>query len=269
MKLTLKSNTLDFTCELLKRKDALPIVGSETVNTAAKYVKQQYEKEIDKFTLRNKFTKGSIKLQLSKPMRSKGGARNLSDINATIGVMKLKGGKDHYLKYQEEGHTKGGSVGGKVPIPMDSARTGNSQRKGVKGALKLQAGKIQTLNFAGKPFGAPNDGYNAGFRPGAQRWAILYKYTGLSGRGKVNATSNPSKYIGRYGWDLTKQFFFTGLKIGYGAFALVGKRITGVRTLEHRTVKIEATHKFENANSKLTPVMMEAIFKRAANKFIK
>lgn len=269
MKLTLKSNTLDFTRELMKRKDALPIVGSETVNIAAKYVKLQYEKEIDKFTLRNKFTKGSIKLQLSKPMRSKGGARNLSDINATVGVMKLKGGKDHYLKYQEEGHTKSGSVNGRVPIPMKSARVSDSQKKGVKGALKLTSSKIQTLNFAGKPFGTLNDGYDAGFRKGAQRWAILYKYTGLSGSGRVNATKNPKKYIGRYGWDLTKQFFFTGLKRGYGAFALVGKRIKMVRTLEHSSVKVKATHKFEKANAKLTPVMMEAIFKRSAMRHIK
>jgi len=269
MKLTLKSHTLDFTRELLKRKNALPIVGSETVNIAAKYVAREYKKELGHFTLRNKFTVNAVKTQLSKPMRSKGGARNLSDINATVGVLKLKGGKDHYLKYQEEGHTKSGSVKGRVPIPMKSARVSDSNKKGVKGALKLTSSKIQTLNFAGKPFGTLNDGYNAGFRKGAQRWAILYKYTGLSGSGRVNATKNPKKYIGRYGWDLSKQFFFQGIVKGLGAFIQKGKRVRMVRTLEKDNVKIKAVHKLEKSMDKLSPKVFEDIFKRHAEKHLK
>jgi hypothetical protein len=196
-------------------------------------------------------------LNLSKAQRSKGGFREITDINAIVGVKKMKGGKEHYLSKQERNAIKRGNsqTAGKVAMPINkNARTGGIYQKSVKGALRLQkAGAIQTLKIGSKKIGTPSDGFNA--RGGAQRWAILYR-----------EMRNP-----RQGWDLSKQFFFQGMKKGLGIFKKVGSKIKMTRSLEKSTVKPNSKYanKLQKSTKKLNENMMNAIFKRAALKFMR
>ena len=232
---------------MLKQKHGgLAIAGSKTVNRAAEIVKENYIKELHKFTLRNKFTIGAIKLYPSKPQRKSGEFRKLDKINAIVAVRKMKGGKDHYLKAQEDGHIKGGSVqtAGKVAIPLDAARTSKSHNKPIQGALQLQKSTIQSLPFGGYSLGV-NDPFS-----NSKRWAILHKY----------------KKSGK--WDLKKQFFFTGINKGLGIFRQVGSRFQMVRTLEKTSVKIKPTHKFRKATNRINSIVIEKIFMRIAKKMM-
>lgn len=255
MSIKIETNALDFLKVLKKRNGSLSIVSAETVNNAAKLVRNRYLKEMSGFVLRNKFTKGSIKIFKAKPTRSTGSFRDIRDINAVIGVRKMKGGKEHYLNKQETGATKRGNrkTMGSVAIPLDSARTGNSLSKPIKRALRLQnTSQISTLKVGSREIGTPSSGFN-----NRQSWAILYKYSGLN-RGSKNI----------YGWDLKKPFFFVGLKSGHGVFQKSGQRITKIRNLEKKSIRIKALHKFEKSLNVLTPTMMLRVFNRAAAKYL-
>jgi hypothetical protein len=257
MQLQYKDNVKQYIKFLKKKHGALATVGSQTVNEAAEIVEKSYGKELDKFTLRNKFTKGAIKLYKSKAQRSTGEFRKIEKINAIVAVRKMKGGKDHYLKMQEEGGTKRGSAKTQysVAVPMDTARQGGSFAKPVKGPLRLQKSLIQKLQIGQHQLGL-NDPFT-----GPQRWAILYKYTGLSGKGR-NKT-NP------YGWDMKKQFFFTGMKRGLGIFHVISRRIRMIRTLEKKFIRVKPTHKFKKSIGKITTGILGNIFIKNAKKYLK
>lgn len=254
-----RDNTKQYIKMLKKKHGALAIVGSHTCNEAAEKIKKEYDKELDKFIIRNKFTKGAVKLQKSSPQRKSGEFRKLTGINSKVGVRKLKGGKEHYLLLQEEGGTKRGvsQTSGKVPIPIDvTARKGGTKRGVIKGALQLQrAGGIQTLRLAGQSFGLPNDRFNI-----RQRWAILHKYTGTSRQGRT---------INRYGWDLKKQFYFTGMRRGFGIFKVQGKnRIHMIRSLAKSSVRIGARHGFQRSVAKLSQADMDRMFIQSAKRYL-
>lgn len=253
-----RDNTKQYIKMLQKKHGAMAIVGSHTVNEGATIIKKSYDKELDKFVLRNKFTKGAVKLYKSTPQRKSGEFRKITGINAKVGVLKLKGGKEHYLLLQEKGGTKTGHVEGKVPIPIDmTARTGGVKSGVIKGPLQLQRSGIQTLTLGGKPFGFQNDGYTMD-----QRWAILHKYTGTSKIGR-NRSNN------RYGWDLKKQFFFVGNRRGFGIFQVKGKnRIHMVRTLEKSSVQIRARHGFQKSVDKVDRQDMQRIFVQNAKRYL-
>lgn len=258
MALTIKTNTKDFIKALARRRDALPIVGAETVNEGAEMIYNIYQGELKGFTLRNKFTQGAVKLLKSKPVSSSGRVRAVKDINAVVAVRKMKGGKDHYLLDQEVGGTKRGGLQGKVPIPLDSARQSESHKKPISTPLRLTKGLPQELTIGGMrgprvPFGSDRDRFND-----SQRWAILYKYSG-----KVKGPKNP------YGWDLKKPFYFQGLRRGLGVFTLKRRRISMIRTLEKSHLTIRATGKFRRSVDRLTPRKMEEIFKRKAIRYIR
>jgi len=254
-----KTNTKDFIRKLKKHHGGLAMVGADSVNTAAKLVKSDYNKRLDKFILRNKFTKGAVRIFKSRPQRGADNFRDIKDINAIVGVMKMKGGRDHYLLKQEIGDVKKGFRGtkSKVPIPLSTSRPGNQHRKPIKRALRLTSAPVQELKLGTKKFGSGSDGFSP-----RQRWAILYKYAGLS----AADTSSPGN---KYGWDLGKQFIFEGIKKGLGVFQLANKKFKMVRTLKKSSVVIKARHKFEKAVDKLTPQMMETIFKRSASRFLR
>jgi hypothetical protein len=260
-------NTKQYIKMLQKKHGDLATVGAQSVNEAAEQIKDAYDKELKKFTLRNKYTQGAVKLYKANPQRKSGEFRKLSGINAKVGVLKMKGGKEHYLKLQEEGGTKTGKeqMQGKVPIPIDkTARTAGAHAGVIKGALQLQrAGAIQTLSIGGRNIGSPGDSFGA--KNGSQRWAILYKYTGLSGKG----SRGKGKYIGKYGWNLNKQFYFTGMKKGFGIFKFEGKgRIHMIRTLEKRSVRIKATHGFQRSVKTVGQSDMDRIFVKNAQRFL-
>ena len=256
----IKSNAKDYIKHLKKKHGALAIVSADTVNTAAKVVEKKYKRELEDFTLRNKFTKKSVKILKSKAQSKRTGEfRPIKDINSIVGVRKMKGGKQHYLSKQEEGdRVRGtGKTRGGVPIPLDIARSGGSHRKPIKTALRLQnTGAIQTLKVGSDPLGIPGSKFNE-----KQSWAIFHKYSGTSKRNR-NANN-------RYGWKLDKPFFFTALSKGLGIFKIMGKKVSMIRTLEEKTVTIRARHKFQKSVDKLTPGMMNAIFKRAAERHLR
>ena len=156
---------------------------------------------------------------------------------------------------------------GNVAMPMDSARTSDSRKRVVRGPLQLQkAGRTQTLTFPdGKVLGPANDSFGGGYKNGAQRWALLYKYTGLSGSAH-RAKTMPA--VGRYGWDLKQPFFFTGLTRGFGIFLQRGRRIRMIRSLGKKTVRVKATHKLENSTKRITPPVLESLFIKNAKKFM-
>jgi hypothetical protein len=250
MTLKYKDNTKKYIKELKKHHGGLSLVSADTVNTAARVLEKSYKKKLRKFILRNKFTMGAVKTFFAKARRSKGGFRNIKDINAIVGVRKMKGGKRHYLDKQETGDTKRGynQTMKSVAIPLNVARTGESKKKPIKGALRLQRSTINTLKVGGEPLGVPGSKYGT-----KQSWAIMNKYM------KNN----------KYGWDTTKQFFFTGIRSGLGIFKKIGKRIRKVRDLNKKSVRIKALHKFDKSFDNLTPTRMENIFHRAANRFLK
>jgi hypothetical protein len=253
-----KDNINEYTAMLKKKHGGIAIASSHTVNDAANMIEAKYKSELKGFKLRNKFTENAVKKNLSRPQNSKGDFRPIEKINAVVGVMKMKGGKDHYLLKQEEGGiTKGNlKTDGKVAFPLNAARTSNSNMKPIKGALQLQkSSRPQVLRFSnGKPLGTKNDGFS-----GKQRWAIFYKYTGLSGKGKKIADP-------RYGWDAKKPFFFFGLVRGFGVFQAIGSRVKMLRRLDRVSVNIKATGKFQKSVSVIDKSMMEHLFIKNAKK---
>ena len=240
-------NSKDYIKWLSKKHGDLAIVSSKTVNRTAEVVKKSYKKELKKFILRNKFTLGAIKLYKSKPQRPSGEFRTIEKINAIVGVRKLKGGKEHYLAKQELGGTKKGhpQTLGKIPIPMDTARTSKNLRKPIMGALRLQRSTVQTLNVGPYKLGV-NDPYSQ-----SKRWAILYK----------------GMRTGRYGWDKERQFFFEG-KSGFGLFRYKSKKVTMVRTLGKSSERIKALHKFRKSVKKVNRNIINKIFIRNARRYL-
>jgi len=256
----IETNTKKLLKKLNRKQGALARVGSETVNDAVDLAEGKYKKNISKMTIRTKFTLGAVRKYKSKPQSSGGKMRKLGTINAKVGVMKMKGGKEHYLKKQEEGRTVPGKLDGSVPVPMDTARIGGSFSRPVSRPLRLGPGKTaQELTIGGIRSAPERFGHNDRFRPD-QRWAIFYKYSGLS---KKQVGGNP------YGWDLKKQFIFSDMEGEKGLFRVKGKRVKKVRTLEKKSVRIKARHDFEKSLSVLSPVRMDSIFVKNANKYLK
>ena len=253
-----KDNISDYQKLLKNVHGGISIASAQTVNEGADIVEKAYKDELKKFTLRNEYTLRAVKKFHSKPQRSGGQFREIKNINAKVYIPKMKGGKDHYLLKQEEGGTKKGNVKtkGQIPFAMDSARTSTNRNKPIKGALQLQkSDRVQTLTFAnGKPLGTMKDGFTEN-----QRWAILYKYTGLSGRGEKIAEK-------RYNWDLKKPFFFVGMVRGLGIFQAVGKRIKMVRRLNKMSSKINPTRKFENSFKKADRTALIALMEKNVKK---
>ena len=255
MRLKISDNIPAYIKFLKKRHGALQEVCAETVNEAARRIDADYRAEVKKFTLRNKFTLGAIKLLPATAKRSTGEYRKMEKINAVIGVKKLKGGKEHYLRKQEEGATVKGNANtlGAVPVPLNTARMSGAHNRPVKGPLRLQTTTTQTLTLGGQPFGTKADRFNP-----RQRWALLYKYTGRSGSGKPRGREQ--------GWDIKKPFFFQGLTRGLGIFQLQGSRFRMIRTLENKSIAIRARHGLGRVTRKMSSGIMEMLFRRAALK---
>lgn len=225
---------------LAKKHGGLAITGSETVNEAAKIIHKAYDTELDKFTIRNKYTKGAVKLELSKPQRSSGEFRTLKNINAIVGVRKQKGGKDHYLKLQEEGGTKKGSALtlGKVAVPFNASRQSGLYKLPIGGKYRLFGNLFQSPTVGQVKFGV-----NDGFTP-RQRFAIA------------------SKYI-----KTTKMFIMETI-YGLSVFANILGHIEAVRDLKKNSINIKATHKLEKSVSKINAGKMEDLFVKNAKKFM-
>lgn len=226
---------------LQRSHGGLAVTGSQTVNEAALKVKKNYETELDKFTLRNDYTKKAIKLNLSKPTRTSGEFRTLKNINAIVGVKKQRGGKDHYLKIQEEGGNKKGKALtlNKVAFPLNASRRSGLYNQPIGGKYRLFGNLFQQPTFKnGKTFGT-NDGLSV-----RQRFAIANRI--------VTGT----------------KMFFMETNFGLSIFAKILGHVEAVRDLKKSSVKITATHKLENSLKRITPPILESLFIKNAKKFM-
>jgi hypothetical protein len=244
MSIKYSDNIKDYEKMLKRVHGGIAIAGAQTVNEAADIVESKYKSSLKSFILRNKFTLGAVKKYHSKPQNAAGDFRKIQNINSRVAVMKMKGGKDHYLLKQEDGGANRGSMQtkGKVAFPLDPARSGNNRSRPIKGPLQLQkAERIQSLTFSnGRPLGTTADGFSP-----RQRWGILSRYM---------KKENP------FGWNLKKPFFFTGILSGLGIFQNVGNKIKMIRRLSKISVNIKATGKFQKSfeaidNNKLGELM--------------
>jgi len=237
--------------QLGRRGNLLQIVAAETVNEAARDLDEDYKKRLErKQRLRNrKFTLGAVKVNESNPIRRSGEPRQLSKINAVVGVRKMKGGRKHYLAKLEEGDINRGNSKtlGKVPVPLTAGRTSLNIEKPVAASNRLRKGQTQTLRGGGKPFGIPGDRFKS---PGG-RFAALYKYK----RGASGLTG-----------DLSKPFFFIDNSKKLGIFKFIKGRAHKIRSLEKTTTKTPKSPNFKNSVNNIKPGDIQREFVKKAEK---
>lgn len=236
------TNTKQVANALKKRAGAFPRVASNTVNTGARYIDRQYRKNLQqKFIIRNNYTMRAIKIFPSSPVRSSGKFRSVKDIKSILIIRQMKGGKTHYLQEQEEGAAKRGKEisKGKVAIPLTTSRTSQSIRKPIAGRYRLYSQLFETPMAGNKGFGV-NDKFTD-----AQRWAIANKY--------ITGT----------------KMFFLHMDGRLNIYAKKSGKIRKVRDLSKSTIRIRPRHLLRKAFSKLTPNMMDVIFRREAARFIR
>lgn len=109
---------------ILNRR-GLPYATKQTVNSLAFRARREWQQRIgEAFTLRNKFTQGSIRVQQARGL----------DISRQFSVV---GSVSDYLGTQERGGTVGASQGAKgKAVPHDSARVGGSHARLVRAPNK-------------------------------------------------------------------------------------------------------------------------------------
>ena len=240
--------------QLGRRGNLLQIVAADTVNEAARDLDEDYKNRLDrKQRLRNKkFTLGAVKVNESRPIRRSGEPRQLSKINAVVGVRKMKGGKKHYLAKLEEGDINRGNSKtlGRVPVPLTAGRTSLNIDKPVAASNRLRKGQTQTLRVGGRNFGVEGDG----FKTGKQRFAILTKYRNSRGG------------IGNFVGNLNKPFFFMNKKGEPGIFKFIKNEFHKIRTLEKTTTKTPKSPNFKNSVNNIKPGDIQREFVKKAEK---
>ena len=258
MPVKLNMETNQFIRKLGRRGNALQIIAAETVNETAEGLETNYKRRLTRNQrLRaRKFSLGSIKLFKANPIRRSGEPRPLHNINAIIGVRKMRGGKQHYLAKLEEGRTQRGNrkTRGKVPIPLTSARTSQNINKPISSPNRLLKGDTQTLIAGGKTFGFPTDRRKSGqpWKSTKQKFAALYNY---KRRGTGNLVGN-----------LKKPFFFLDNKGKLGIFKFISGVAKKIRNLEDTTVKTRARPNFRKSVDTITPGRIQKTFNRKATK---
>ncbi len=231
----------------------MQVVASETVNDEAAGLEVNYKRRLkrnQRLRASNNFTLNSIKIDKSRPIRRSGEPRPLHDINAIVGVKKMKKGKQHYLAKLEEGRTQRGNsrTKSRVPIPLTTARTSRNINKPISSPNRLTKGETQTLRAGSKIFGLPNDR----FKNPRQRFAILYNYK-RRGAGSL---------VG----DLKKPFFFTDNKNNLGIFKFISGQARKIRNLEDTAVKTRKSPNFRKSVDTITPARMQKTFNRKAQR---
>lgn len=215
---------------------SLQAASAETINAGANFVTVRYKNNLKReFEIRNKFTLGAVKLYKAHGVRRSGELRKMRDINALVGVRKLKGGREHYLKKQEEGGTVRGmrKTGGKVPVPLNKARTSGRDDKPIASRYRINKANIRDRgDLRGM---SPRKQYGA-MRAMARRKAIP--------RGTLIQT------------DL-------------GIFAPGKRKIKRVRSTEKRRIRLKKTPVFQKSVDALSVELMLSYFKKSARKLVK
>lgn len=252
--ITITTNQREFNKELSKAGIALQRVQADAINTGARNIQLQYKNNLRRSVkLKNKFSLNSTKLYQATPISKRTGQlRAMDDINARVFIRKMKGGKEHYLAKMEEGIPQPGNskTENKVPVPLNTARTGQSEYKPIANANRLLSSKgPQTLRAGGKKFGVKNDGFK-----GNQRFAILQRY-------RQGGT-------GRFTGDITKPFFFITNKGNRAVFRWIRGKFRVIRLLNDSYVKVKANPQFEKAVESFTPQKMDSIYRGVGKRML-
>ena len=250
MELKYTDNVQDWTRKLRTAGFAMQEAAALACTNAAKYVATQYRLELRMKTihLRNEnFTLKSIIVFPARARHGSGELRPMTGINAIVGVKALGGGREHYLAMLEVGADKKGmpQLGGKVPIPLDSARTGEDRSRAVSSAFRLSSGyhiggKIDLSRFSGNR---------------RQQFAIM---NSMAARGKLWGVQKNKQ--------ISKHMLY---RVDYGGgqeylFSIRGKKARIVRDLSQSIVKVPERPWFGEAVDMLTSAEMEGFFVRAA-----
>ena len=92
-KIALQVQSKHFLRELGKKGNLLQVTAAETLNEAAEQIDKNYQTNLKrKSKLRNKFSLKSVKIFKAHGVSKSGQPRQLSKIDAVVGVRKLKGG---------------------------------------------------------------------------------------------------------------------------------------------------------------------------------
>lgn len=247
----LHMDTKLFINKLGKKGNRLQIVAAESLNESAEKIGEKYKKKLRKNSkLRNKFSLGSIKIFKANPIRRSGEPRQLSKINAVVGVRKMSKGRDHYLKRLELGSTTRGNsrTKNKVPIPLRGARIGGSDNKAISAPNRLTKGDTQTLTLRGKKIGVRGDGYNRTDK----RWGALY-------RGVRQKT---------IGGKINKPFFMIGNDGEIGIFKMIRRVISKIRDLSKTSTKVKAEPNFKRSVKAVGPKEIQKTFIKNAKREI-
>lgn len=230
-KIKLDMDTKGFIRALGRKGNDLQIAAAEAVNESAEQIDEVYQKRLKrKQKIKTKFTLNSIKIFKANPIRRSGEPRLLSKINAIIGVRKMKKGKDHYLADLEKGSVNRGNplTLGKVPVPLNTARTAKSENRPIAGPNRLTKGEPQKLTLGGKPFGTRGDRFT-----NRRRWGALYAQK-KSGYNRLQG-------------DVRKPFFFIGNDNDQGIYKLVGRIFRKIRNLDQTVTRTKAQPHFQKS----------------------
>ena len=245
---------MDWTRKLRTAGFAIQEAGAEACTMAAQYVASQYRLALRTKTImmRNEpFTMKAIIVYPAKARHGSGQLRPMENINAIVGVRK-NGQKEHYLALLEVGADKKGipQLGGAVPIPLDSARQGESRAAVVAGAQRLVTGRYQyggaidLSRFAGNP---------------RQQFAIM---NSMARRGKLWITGQKNKQIGKHAYYAVDNGDKKWL------YKITGKKATIVRDLSESLVNIPKNPMFGESIDDLNQRDMELFFISAAEELM-
>lgn len=234
------------------RGNRLQQVASETLNDAGERMDEEYKDRLQaKQKIRTKFTLNAPKLFKSSPIRSSGEPRALKDINVKYGIRVMRGGKEHYLSRLERGVMQRGNQEtlGRVPIPLQRARTSNNDMKPVSSPLRLTKGKTQTLKVGGDVIGVRRDK----FKSNSRRWGALYG----------------AKKAGTIEGDAKKPFFFIDNQGDLGIFKFFGKIARKIRTLTQTSARTPSSPNFRDSFRSIRRTDIQRDFVAKAGKALK
>lgn len=245
----LQTTSKHFIKELGKKGNLLQLTAAETLNQSADGFSKDYKARLKrKQIVRNKFTLNSVKIFKATGVRRSGEPRQLSKINAVVGVRKMKGGKEHYLSKLDRGVTQRGNplTNNRVPVPLNTARTSLKLTKSIAGPNRLTKGKTQDLAIGNQNIGR-NDGMTT-----RKRWAILYsqKRTGFD----------------RLSGDPRKPFYWTGNDGNLGIYKMVRNKFRKIRNLDKTAVKTRKRPNFKETFKQMKPAGIQEKFIRNAKK---
>ena len=251
MSIKLEGNTKHFIKQLGKTAGMLQVVAAETLNESAEEINKAYKLRLKKNArLRNKFSLNSVKIFKANPLSRSGEPRPIQKLDALVGVRKMRGGKEHYLKKLEDGGTLRGNpmTRGKVPIPLKSSRTSENINKPIAGKNRITRGKTQTLKINGSKIGVRGDRYKST----SARWGSVYRAVRS---GKIQG-------------DMKKPFYFIDNRNKEGIFLLKRNKIRKIRRLDKNVVKRKAEPHFKKSVSQVTPQRIQKRFvKKAKSRF--